>query len=87
MTITEAAACGTPAVATNITGHADAVIDGRTGLLVDDMDVATALVELLDDPVRRAAMSKAALARAAELTWGRTAHDLLSILAEQVHRR
>ncbi len=28
MTITEAAACGTPAVATRIAGHADAVVDG-----------------------------------------------------------
>ena len=36
MTITEAAACGTPAVATRIAGHADAVVDERTGLLVDD---------------------------------------------------
>lgn len=87
MTLTEAAACGTPAVATRITGHADAVIDGRTGLLVDDVEVATALVELLDDPARRAAMGAAALRRAAELTWERTAHELLSILAGQVHRR
>ena len=29
MTLTEAAACGTPAVATRIAGHADAVVDGR----------------------------------------------------------
>ena len=36
MTITEAAACGTPAVATRIAGHADAVVHERTGLLVDD---------------------------------------------------
>ena len=28
MTITEAAACGTPAVATRIAGHLDAVVDG-----------------------------------------------------------
>ena len=31
MTITEAAACGTPAVATRIAGHADAVRDGAPG--------------------------------------------------------
>ena len=36
MTLTEAAACGTPAVATRIAGHADAVRDGRSGLLADD---------------------------------------------------
>ena len=36
MTLTEAAACGTPAVVTRIAGHADAVVDGRTGLLADD---------------------------------------------------
>ena len=38
MTLTEAAACGTPAVATAIAGHADAVLDGESGLLVDDLD-------------------------------------------------
>ena len=31
MTITEAAACGTPAVATRIAGHADAVVEGAPG--------------------------------------------------------
>ena len=36
MTLTEAAACGTPAVATRIAGHDDAVLHERTGLLVDD---------------------------------------------------
>ena len=35
MTITEAAACGTPAVVTRIAGHSDAVVHGVTGILVD----------------------------------------------------
>ena len=33
MTITEAAACGTPAVVSDVAGHADAVVDGETGML------------------------------------------------------
>ena len=36
MTLTEAAACGTPAVATRIPGHVDAIDDGVSGLLADD---------------------------------------------------
>ena len=33
LTLTEAAACGTPAVATDIRGHRCSVVDGGTGLL------------------------------------------------------
>ena len=35
MTVTEAAACGTPAVVSRIAGHVDAVEDGVSGLVVD----------------------------------------------------
>ncbi|MET0729386.1 MAG: glycosyltransferase family 4 protein [Acidimicrobiales bacterium] len=84
MTLTEAAACGTPAVATRIRGHTDAVLDGRTGLLAEDADVEMALVTLLSEPARRAEMGRAARAHAGQLTWERTAHDLLQILADQV---
>ena len=35
MTVTEAAACGTPAVVTRIAGHTDAVAEGKSGLLAD----------------------------------------------------
>ncbi len=38
MTITEAGACGTPAVATRIAGHTDAVVHEHSGLLVDGRD-------------------------------------------------
>ena len=46
MTITEAAACGTPAVVTRIGGHCDSVSDGESGLLVDSIDE---LVDSLGD--------------------------------------
>jgi glycosyltransferase involved in cell wall biosynthesis len=83
MTLTEAAACGTPAVATAIAGHTDAVLDGESGLLVDDVkDLAGALGRVLGDEVLRSRLSKGALARARWYTWDATARRALEALAE-----
>jgi glycosyltransferase involved in cell wall biosynthesis len=85
MTLTEAAACGTPAVATAIAGHADAVLDGESGLLVDDVrDLPAALGRVLGDEVLRSRLSKGALARARWFTWGATARRALEALAAEV---
>ena len=84
MTLTEAAACGTPAVATAIAGHADAVVDGDSGLLVDDVaDLAPALGRVLRDDVLRSRLSKGALARSRWFTWDATALRALEALAEE----
>lgn len=92
MTLTEAAACGTPAVATRIAGHSDAVVDGVSGVLagVDgdvEANLAEALVDVLGDPRRLAQLRQGALARAAALTWGQTATQVMRILATEVSRR
>ncbi len=84
MTLTEAAACGTPAVATAIAGHADAVLDGESGLLVEDLDdLPTALGRVLGDEVLRSRLSKGALVRARWFTWDATARRALEALAEE----
>jgi glycosyltransferase involved in cell wall biosynthesis len=84
MTLTEAAACGTPSVATNIAGHADAVLDGESGLLVDDVDgLAPALARVLGDEVLRSRLAKGALARARWFTWEATARRALEALVEE----
>jgi glycosyltransferase involved in cell wall biosynthesis len=81
MSLTEAAACGTPAVATAVTGHRHAVRDGVTGLLVDDPDeLVAALVTVLTDERRRGQLGAAARHWAASLTWDRTATELLGLL-------
>ena len=83
MTLTEAAACGTPAVATAIAGHTDAVFDGESGLLVEDVrDLAGALGRVLGDEVLRSRLAKGALARARWFTWDATARRSLEALAE-----
>jgi glycosyltransferase involved in cell wall biosynthesis len=84
MTLTEAAACGTPSVATAIAGHADAVVDGDSGVLVDDVaDLAPALGQVLRDDVLRSRLSKGALERSRWFTWDATALRALEALAEE----
>ncbi len=84
MTLTEAASCGTPAVATAIAGHADAVLDGESGVLVDDpADLPAALGRVLGDDVLRSRLSKGALARARWFTWDATARRALEALAQE----
>jgi len=88
MTLTEAAACGTPAVATRIAGHIDATIDGRAGLLgTTDDELLVHLRSILDDPAERARLSAGALDHAASLTWEATAIGTFQVLAEDALSR
>ena len=88
MTLTEAAACATPAVATRIPGHVDAVADGVSGLLADSDEELTAhLIAIATDADLRARLSAGALAHAQRFTWQATATSILSALAEEAHRR
>ncbi|TML91974.1 MAG: glycosyltransferase family 4 protein [Actinobacteria bacterium] len=88
MTITEAAACGTPAAVTRIAGHLDAVDDEHTGLLADDpRQLVEHIDALIGDDVFRQRLSKGALAHAARFTWAATAHGTLEVLAADAMRR
>lgn len=87
LALTEAAGCGTPAVATEISGHRCSVVDGTTGLLVSPDDVATALVRVLTDGELRRRMSQAAHERARSLSWDQLAIDVLAPLLHQARQR
>ena len=87
MTITEAAACATPAVVTRISGHADAVLDGRSGLLVAPNDLTAGLDRVLSDTELRQRMAAAALTHARTFTWEATALGTLRVLVEDARRR
>ena len=66
--VIEAAAMGVPSVGTNIIGLRDAIVDGKTGVLVKPKDssaLACALESLLNDEGLRTNMGKAARRRAA----------------------
>ncbi len=88
MTITEAAACGTPAVATKIAGHTDAVAEGLSGLLVEDpTDLFGALNVVVSDPVVRDRLSAGALAHAAGFSWDAAARTTFAALAAEAAAR
>jgi glycosyltransferase involved in cell wall biosynthesis len=88
MTITEAAACGTPAVVTPIDGHVDAVEDGVSGILAEPgAAMESALHAVLSNQVLRRRLERGALARVDALNWDRTALGALSPLAADARRR
>ena len=79
----EAAACGVPQVAGKSGGAGDAVVDGKTGLVVSEPRrperVATALERLLEDPALRRDMGTAARRRAVD----EFSYDVLAPRLEQ----
>lgn len=88
MTITEAGACGTPAVATRIAGHSDAIAHERSGLLVDRREeFVTALDLVLRDTDLRERLSRGAIEHASRFTWAATARGTLEVLADDAVRR
>ena len=88
MTLTEAAACGTPAVATRIAGHLDAVIDETTGLLADGVEnFVDAFKRVLGDESLRRRLGRSAERYARSFTWDATASSTLrALLGEETGR-
>ena len=79
----EAMACGTPVVASNTTGLAEAV--GDAGLTVDPTsadDLAEALRRLLNDQELSERLVAAGHVRAAHFTWARTAQGTAGVYRE-----
>jgi len=76
ITVIEAAACGTPSLASDSPGLRDSVRHGTTGFLVRHGDVeglAARMLELAEAPPLVAALGRAARDFAEGLTWDRTA--------------
>jgi len=80
LTLTEAAACATPAVATDIRGHRCSVVDGTTGLLASPERLGEMLATVMSNHALRAELGAAAVARARTLTWEATATGVMRVL-------
>jgi glycosyltransferase involved in cell wall biosynthesis len=80
LSLTEAAGCGTPAVATDIRGHRSSVVDGVTGVLAPPEELGAALAKVLLDDGLRLRLGQAALERARTLTWDASALGIIEVL-------
>lgn len=88
MTLTEAAACATPAVVTRIAGHVDAVAEGKSGLLAnDEQELAQLIARVANDKALQSQLSAGALDHAKQFTWANTASEILEILSNEAIRR
>ncbi len=87
ISILEAAACGTPTVASDSPGLRDAVVDGKTGILVPHGDVdalSRAITRMLEDGQIREAMGFAAREFSEGFTWDRSARTMEAFLEARV---
>lgn len=88
MTLTEAAACGTPAVATRIAGHLDAISEGNSGLLGGSPEeLIAALGSVLSDETLRKRLTEGALLHSSHFGWENAALGTFEVLAKEALRR
>jgi glycosyltransferase involved in cell wall biosynthesis len=84
LALTEAAGCGTPAVATDISGHRCSVLTGETGLLAPLENLGRVIADVLLDDALRTTLARQAEQRARTLTWDALAAGVLQPLYLQV---
>jgi glycosyltransferase involved in cell wall biosynthesis len=86
----EAAACGTPTVASDVPGLRDSVVDGQTGFLVPHGDVvilSRRIEELFQDEGMRSRLGRGARSFAETFSWDSAARRMEQFLEERVVKR
>lgn len=77
LALVEAMGAGVPVVATDVPGHRDVVVPGKTGVRIpadNEAALADAVINLWAEPARRAAMGEAAR------QWARTEFNIRKML-------
>jgi phosphatidylinositol alpha-mannosyltransferase len=80
LVLLEAMAAGVPVIASDIRGYRTVLTGGQAGVLVlpkDILALAEAIIQLLQDPVRRECMGREGQSQARKYTWSRIADHIL----------
>ncbi|MEZ0490918.1 glycosyltransferase family 4 protein [Kineococcus sp. TBRC 1896] len=90
LTVVEANAAGVPAVAHDVPGLRDSVLDGRTGWLIREgstlAEVTADALHRLEDPEFAGSVSQQCRAWAAQFSWDLSAERLANVLAGEIDR-
>ena len=90
LVVTEASAMGTPAVAYDVPGLRDSVVDGTTGTLVhagDTVEMGIEAVDLLNDHIKRKMYSKNGLQHSRNFDWDKTSIEIIEVLQHSLAKR
>jgi glycosyltransferase involved in cell wall biosynthesis len=80
----EAAACGTPSLASDAPGLRESVVEGVSGFLIPHGDVvawADGIARIAGDPALRDRLGAGAVGHAARFTWDQTADETEAVLS------
>ncbi len=84
MTVTEAAACGTPAIVSNVSGLRDSVIKNKTGLILSKNpsagELAKAMIKIIEDRKLRGKLSKEAVVWSKNFNWDKSYKEFKNLL-------
>ena len=90
ITVIEANACGTPAIAFNVSGLRDSIKHGYSGLLVEDGNIeklAEAIIDILSDSDLREELSRNAIEWAKRFSWDRSAEEFEKVIKNVIGER
>lgn len=83
----EAAACGTPAIGSDVPGIRDSIINGKTGLLFEyenSAELAGKVKGLLEDSAERERLARGGIEWAARFSWEQSAGSMYAILKAEI---
>ncbi|MCL4417813.1 MAG: glycosyltransferase family 4 protein, partial [Actinobacteria bacterium] len=84
MVITEAAACGTPSIVSNVTGLRDSVVKDKTGLVLSEKpsekELANAIIKIIENNSLRNKISKEAVLWAKNFNWDKSYKEFRNLI-------
>lgn len=86
MTVTECAACGTPAIVSGVSGLIDSVQKDKTGMILSPnpapQEIAAAMTRIITDAAWRKRLSREAVAWAGKFSWDKSCRQFEKIITQ-----
>ena len=85
MTVTECAACKTPAIVSGVSGLKDSVVNNQTGIILSSNpppeEIANAMISLINNSKLRDKLSKQASLYSRKFSWDKSYKEFANIIS------